>query len=34
MDWVLAPESLEVLQAFAQIVGPQKLLEAIGVREK
>jgi Uma2 family endonuclease len=34
VDWVLAPEPPEVLQALAQIVGPQKLLEAIGVREK
>jgi Uma2 family endonuclease len=34
VDWVLAPEPPEVLQALAQIVGPQKLLEAIGVREE
>lgn len=33
VDWVLAPAPPEVLQALAQIVGPQKLLEAIGVRE-
>jgi Uma2 family endonuclease len=31
VDWVLAPEPPEVLQALAQVVGPQKLLEAIGV---
>ena len=34
VDWVLTPEPPEVLQALAQIVGPQKLLEAIGVREE
>ena len=33
VDWILAPEPPEVLPALAQIVGPQKLLEAIGVRE-
>ena len=31
VDWVLAAEPPEVLRALAQIVGPQKLLEAIGV---
>lgn len=30
VDWVLAVEPPAVLQALAQIVGPQKLLEAIG----
>ena len=30
MDWMLSPEPPAVLQALAQIVGPQKLLEAIG----
>jgi len=30
VDWVLATEPPAVLQALAQIVGPQKLLEAIG----
>jgi hypothetical protein len=30
-DWILATEPPAVLQALAQIVGPQKLLEAIGV---
>jgi len=34
VDWVLAPEPPEVLPALAQIVGPQKLLEAIGMREE
>jgi Uma2 family endonuclease len=32
VDWVLASEPPEVLQALAQVVGPQKLLEAIGMR--
>jgi Uma2 family endonuclease len=32
VDWVLAAEPPEVLPALAQIVGPQKLLEALGVR--
>jgi Uma2 family endonuclease len=31
VDWVLAVEPPEILKALAQIVGPQKLLEAIGV---
>jgi Uma2 family endonuclease len=33
VDWVLTPEKPDPLPALAQIVGPQKLLEAIGVRE-
>jgi Uma2 family endonuclease len=32
VDWVLATEPPDVLQALSQIVGPQRLLEAIGVR--
>jgi Uma2 family endonuclease len=32
--WVLAAEPPDVLQALAQIVGPQKLLEAMGVQEE
>lgn len=31
IDWVLAPEPPEVLQALAQIVGPQKILDALGL---
>jgi hypothetical protein len=34
VDWVLATEPPEVLQALARIVGPQKLLEAIEVGEE
>jgi Uma2 family endonuclease len=34
IDWVLAGESPEVLQALAQIVGPQKLLDAISAGER
>ena len=34
VDWVLATEPPEVLQALAQIVGPQKLLEAMGIGEE
>ena len=34
VDWVLTPEKPDPLPALAQIVGPQKLLEAIGVREE
>ncbi len=30
VDWLLATEPPAVLQALAQIVAPQKLLEAIG----
>ena len=30
VDWILATEPPAVLQALAQIVGHQKLLEAIG----
>ena len=30
VDWVLATEPPAVLPALAEIVGPQKLLEAIG----
>ncbi len=32
VDWLLATEPPAVLQALAQIVAPQKLLEAIGGR--
>jgi Uma2 family endonuclease len=32
--WVLAAEPPDVLPALAQIVGPQKLLEAMGVQEE
>jgi Uma2 family endonuclease len=31
VDWVLATEPPEILQALVQIVGPQKLLEAMGI---
>ena len=31
VDWILATEPPAVLQALAQIAGPQKLLEAIGI---
>jgi Uma2 family endonuclease len=31
VDWVLAAEPPEVLQTLAQVVGPQKLLQALGV---
>jgi Uma2 family endonuclease len=31
VDWILATEPPEILQALVQIVGPQKLLEAMGI---
>jgi Uma2 family endonuclease len=34
VDWLMADEPPAVLQALAQIVGPQKLLEAIGVTDR
>jgi hypothetical protein len=34
VDWVLATEPPEVLQVLAQVVGPQKLLAAMGVGEE
>ena len=34
VDWLMTEEPPEVLQALAQIVGPQKLLEAIGVPDR
>lgn len=34
VDWVLTPEPPEVLKALSQIVGRQKLLEAMGVEEE
>ena len=34
VDWVLATESPAVLKVLAQIVGPQPLLEAIGIPDK
>ena len=34
VDWVLTTEPPEVLRALTQIVGPQKLIEAMGVEDK
>ena len=34
VDWVLATEPPDVLKALAQIVGPQKLLEAMDIRQE
>jgi Uma2 family endonuclease len=34
VDWVLATEPPEVLQVLAQVVGPQKLLAAMGMGEE
>jgi Uma2 family endonuclease len=33
VDWVLTAEPPEVLRALTQIVGPQKLIEAMGVED-
>jgi hypothetical protein len=33
VEWVLAAEPPEVLKALAQLVGRQKLLEAMGIDE-
>jgi Uma2 family endonuclease len=34
VDWLLDAEPPDVLQALSRIVGPQKLLEAIGVEDQ
>jgi hypothetical protein len=33
VDWVLSAEPPDVLKALAQVVGPQKLAEAMGLEE-